>query len=67
MLLFRDWAYCLTAMAGVGIVVAANIDPAFALALPPRGGPGPLIGMGLPLVGLVVATVAIARRLRRKE
>ena len=67
MLSFRGWAYRLTAMACAAVVLAAIIDPAFALALPPRGGPGPLIGMGLPLVGLVVATVAIARRLRRKE
>lgn len=32
-----------------------------------RGGPAPLIGVGLPLVGGVLAAVFLARRLRRKE
>ena len=32
-----------------------------------RGGPAPLIGVGLPLVGGVLAAVLLARRLRRKE
>jgi hypothetical protein len=32
-----------------------------------RGGPAPLIGVGLPLVGGVLAAVLLARRLRRKD
>lgn len=35
--------------------------------IPPRGGPAPLIGIGLPIAGAVLATVYFARRFRRKE
>lgn len=31
------------------------------------GGPGPLIGVGLPIAGVVLATVFIARRFRRRD
>jgi hypothetical protein len=33
----------------------------------PRGGPAPLLGVGLPLLGGVLVAVFVARRLRRKE
>jgi hypothetical protein len=65
--MFRGWGYCLTIAGGAAVVLAATLDPALALARPPRGGPGPLIGMGLPLAGLVVAALAVARRFRSKE
>jgi hypothetical protein len=43
--------------------------PEFAYAgdVPPRGAPIPLIGLGLPIAGAVVATVLVARRFRRKQ
>ena len=31
------------------------------------GGPGPLIEIGLPIAGVVLATVFIARRFRRRD
>jgi len=34
---------------------------------PPRFGPAPLIGMGLPVAGAVVAVVLAARRFRRRH
>jgi len=34
---------------------------------PPRFGPAPLIGMGLPVAGAVVAVVLAARRYRRRH
>jgi hypothetical protein len=34
---------------------------------PPRYGPAPLIGMGLPVAGAVVAVVLAARRYRRRH
>jgi hypothetical protein len=64
---FRGWGYGLTVAGGAAIVLAETLEPALALARPPRGGPGPLIGMGLPLAGLVVAALAVARRFRGKE
>jgi hypothetical protein len=63
----RGWSGCayaafIIAMAGAALLAA--IDPAFALARPPRGGPGPLLGLGLPAVG-VIAVLLFGRRFRR--
>ena len=66
MLSRRVWAYCLTIFGAAAILLTGMLEPALALARPPRGAPGPLIGIGLPLAGLVVAAVALARRWRGK-
>ena len=61
----RAWGYWLTVIGGAAVVLGGMFEPALALALPPRGGPGPLIGIGLPLAGLVVAALVLARRYRK--
>jgi len=33
---------------------------------PPKAGPAPLIGVGLPMVGTVLAALLLARRVRRR-
>jgi hypothetical protein len=44
-------------------LIFAVADPSFAQMSLPRGGPAPLIGMiGLPIAGLVIAAVWLARR-----
>jgi hypothetical protein len=52
----------------VGILAVAVIatDPAWAQRVP-RGGPAPLIGAGLPLLGGVLAALVLVRRFRRKD
>lgn len=58
----------------LGVVAATSIvvaDPALAFAKPNppslRPAPAPLIGVGLPLVGGVLAALALVRRFRRKD
>lgn len=53
---------CAGVAAAIGLSV---VDPAFAQRIP-RGGPAPLIGVGLPLLGGVLATLFVVRRFRRK-
>jgi hypothetical protein len=66
-MVMRSLVLGLSALAGVGLVGLFCCEPALAMAKPlPRGGPGPLIGLGLPLAGAVVATALIARRFRRR-
>lgn len=53
----------------IGAALLATMDPALALAWPPKppkGGPGPLLGLGLPAAG-VVAVLLLARRFRRND
>lgn len=63
------WTFCLACL----LAIAAYVDPALAQGrtLPgpgPSPGPAPLIGMiGLPVAGLVIAAVWLARRLGRSE
>jgi hypothetical protein len=59
------YAYAVLTVALAGAGLLATIDPALALARPPRGGPGPLLGLGLPAAG-VIAVLLIARRFRRR-
>lgn len=60
------WAYVIFAVGAFGVCVLATLDPAMAMARPPRGAPGPLLGLGLPAAGVAVA-VFLARRFRRKS
>lgn len=54
--------------AGVAAVIGLSVvDPAFADRTIPRGGPAPLIGVGLPLLGGVLATLFVVRCFRRKD
>jgi hypothetical protein len=55
----------LTGLAIAALALMGLFDPAFAFARPPRPTPVPLIGVGLPLAGCVLAALAIARRFRR--
>jgi hypothetical protein len=64
----RNLVLGLIALTGVGLAALYYFEPALAMAKPlPRGGPGPLIGIGLPVAGAVVATLLIVRRFRRKR
>jgi hypothetical protein len=55
---------CAGVAAAIGLSV---VDLAFAADRIPRGGPAPLLGVGLPLIGGVLATVFVVRRFRRKD
>jgi hypothetical protein len=64
------FAFCV--LAGLGILVGGGVvEPDLVLAgfndPPPSGGPAPLIGIGLPIAGAVVATVLVAHHFRRKH
>lgn len=58
-------AYAIFVVGACGMALLAMLDPALAMARPPRGAPGPLLGLGLPAAGVTVA-VLLARRFRRK-
>lgn len=60
------WAYCFVFLGLAAVAVMAMVDPALALSQPPKGAPGPLIGVGLP-VGAVVVAALIARHFRRND
>lgn len=60
------WAYAIFVLGAFGAALLATVDPALALARPPRGGPGPLLGLGLPAAGVVVALL-LARCFRRTD
>ena len=49
----------------VGLIAIAVTDPVFAQFGQVVPGPAPLIGMGLPIAGLVLAAVWLVRRLGR--
>jgi hypothetical protein len=59
--------YCLAIFGTATAALVAKFEPALAFARPPRGAPGPLIGMGLPLAAVVVAGLAVAGRFRRSK
>lgn len=64
------WLFGLLAVVGVfALGLAAFPELLLAGTRPPRPstGPAPLIGVGLPIAGAVVATVLVALRLRRKD
>ena len=65
MRLSKGGIYCLAIFGSAAVALVAMFEPALAFARPPRGAPGPLIGMGLPLAAVVVAGLAAAGRLRR--
>jgi hypothetical protein len=54
---------CLAVIAVTALIAA---EPALAFARPPRGAPAPLLGIGLPLAGGVLALVMLARRYKGK-
>lgn len=60
--------FCAVVLGGLVVFLLGAIDPAFAQRVSgTRGAPGPLIGVGLPIAGAVIATVLVARRFRRKQ
>jgi hypothetical protein len=59
---------CAVALGGLAAFLLGTIDPALAQRVSgTRGGPAPLIGVGLPIAGAVIATVLLARRFRRRQ
>ena len=60
-----DRMTCILGSAGMVVMVSVVMtDPALAVVRP---GPAPLIGVGLPLVGGVLAAIMVVRRFRRKD
>ena len=64
---WNPWVCCLTIVGGAAVALLGMSDPALSFARPPRSAPGPLIGMGLPVAGIIVATLAAVCRFRRNE
>jgi hypothetical protein len=69
----RYWMGCVLLGAAVAsLALLAAVDPAFAQCFPrgacasPEPAPGPLIGVGLPLAGAVVAALLVVRHFRHK-
>jgi hypothetical protein len=59
---------CGVVLVGLAAFAVASIAfPDFLFAGGTRAAPAPLIGLGLPIAGAVVATVLVARRFRRKQ
>jgi hypothetical protein len=64
-----NWVFAAFVFGILGVAFLATMDQALAMAWPPkppRGGPGPLVGLGLPAAG-VVAVLFLARRFRREN
>jgi hypothetical protein len=53
-------------LAVIAVTALIAAEPALAFARPPRGAPAPLLGIGLPLAGGVLALVMLARRYKGK-
>ena len=60
-----QWAMVILGSVGVAATALIVADPAFAGRVP-RGGPAPLIGVGLPIIGGVLIALEFVRRFRRK-
>lgn len=58
--------YCSVVVGGAAVALLTMSEPALAYALPPRGGPAPLIGAGASVVA-VAAALWIARKYRRND
>ena len=50
---------------GVALNLMGLFDSALAFARPPHPAPAPLVGVGLPLAGFVLAAIALVQRFRR--
>jgi hypothetical protein len=62
------WLFGALVVVGVfALGLAAFPELVLAGPVPPNPGPVPLIGVGLPIAGAVVATVLVALRFRRKD
>lgn len=67
--MWRCGGWLVGVLAGAGIFalgLAVFPELVFAGPVPPNPGPAPLIGVGLPIAGAVVAAVLVARHYRRK-
>lgn len=59
------WAYSVAVLGGFAVALVAMVEPALAQFI--RGGPAPLIGVGLPFAGVVLVAVMVARSFRRSD
>jgi hypothetical protein len=65
--MLRTALFLCSILALAGFVALVTFDPAFAIGGTPSPGPAPLIGVGLPIVGGVLAAVLlVVWRLRQK-
>lgn len=63
---FLGWARSVSVLGGLSVVLLAMFEPALAND-PIRGAPGPLIGIGLPIAGVVLVALMVARSFRRND